>query len=112
MSLLGVPNMADQQQQQQTLPTDQYGYSTAQPWPPLPQVSLMTLYHSVVLYSNLAVYVPVSSSQFADVPVGGVDMSLLSTPSLPQGRHEIHVYTNCFKFVFTELCMHNSVFLY
>ena len=88
MSVLSMPNMANQQQQQQTLPTDQYGYSTAQPWPPVPQVSLVTLYRSVVLYSNLAVYVLISSSQCADVPVGGADMSLLSTPSLPQGRHE------------------------
>ena len=34
------------------------------------------------------VYVPISSSQFADVPVRSTDMSLLSTHSLPQGRHE------------------------
>ena len=84
MPVLSMPNVADQQQ---TLPTDQYGYSTAQPWPPLPQVSLVTVYLSVVLYSNLAVYVLISSSQLADVPVGGGDMSLLSTPSLPQGRY-------------------------
>ena len=88
MSVLSMPNMADQQQQQQTLPADQCSYSTTQPWPPVPQVSLVTLYHSVVLYSNLTGYVSTSSSQFADVPVGGTDMSLLSTPSLPQGRHK------------------------
>ena len=88
MPVLSMPNMANQQQQQQTLPTDQYGYSTARPWPPVPQVSLVTLYRSVVLYSNLAVYVPISSLQSADVPVGGREMSLLSIPSLPQGRHE------------------------
>ena len=78
MSVLSMSNMADQQQQQQqqTLPTDQYGYSTSQPWPPLPQVSLVTVYVSVVQYSNLAVYVPISSSQFVDVLVGGADMSL------------------------------------
>ena len=107
MSVLSMPHMADQQQQQQTLPTDQYGYSTAQPWPPVPQVSLVTLYHSVVLISNLAIYGPISSLQFANVHVGGADMSLLSIPSLPQGKH---VYTNYFKPLFTEWCMHNSCF--
>ena len=62
MPVLSMPNIAVQQQQQ-TLRTDHYGYSTA-------QVSLMTVYLSVDQYSSLAVYVPISSSQFADVPVG------------------------------------------
>ena len=112
MSVLSMPHMADQQQQQQTLPTDQYGYSTAEPWLPVPQVSLVTVYHSVVLISNLAVYVPISSLQSADLCFGGADMALPSIPSPPQGRNKKNSYDLCFKLVFTEWCLHNFIILY
>ena len=70
MSVLTMPNLThhqhhqqqQQQQQQQPLPPDLYGYSTAQPWPPIPQVRLVTVYRSIDQYSSLAVYVPISSS--------------------------------------------------